>query len=160
MKRLALVVLGLVIATPLFAQEAAAPPPAAAPASDKVVRAVFTTAVTNREPADQVTLLKNDVQQVYFYTELKGLEGQAVSHKWEFGGEVKAAVTFDVKAPRWRVWSSKQLDPSWVGEWTVSVVDASGATLAQTKLTYEKAGQPGQALVPAPGTHVGPRSKN
>jgi len=65
MKRLALVVLGLVIATPLFAQEAAAPPPAAAPASDKVVRAVFTTAVTNREPADQVTSLKNDVQQVY-----------------------------------------------------------------------------------------------
>src|SRR3989304_2746189 len=31
MKRLALVVLGLVIATPLFAQEAAAPPPAPAP---------------------------------------------------------------------------------------------------------------------------------
>ena len=47
MKRLALVVLGLVIATPLFAQEATAPP-ATAPASDKVVRAVFTTAVTNR----------------------------------------------------------------------------------------------------------------
>jgi hypothetical protein len=160
MKRLALVVFGLVIATPLFAQEAAAPP-AAAPASDKVVRAVFTTAVTNREPADQITSLKNDVhQQVYFYTELKGLEGQAVTHKWEFGGEVKAAVTFDVKAPRWRVWSSKQFDPSWVGEWTVSVVDASGATLAQAKLTYEQAGQPGQALVPAPGTHVGPRPKN
>ena len=159
MKRLALVVLGLVIATPLFAQEAAAPPPAA-PASNKVVRAVFTTAVTNREPADQITSLKNDVQQVYFYTELKGLEGQTVSHKWEFGGEVTAAVTFDVKNPRWRVWSSKQLDPSWTGEWTVSVVDASGTTLAKAKLTYEKAGQPGQAVVPSPGTHVGTRPKN
>ena len=55
MKRLALVVLGLSLASLSFAQETAAP------ASDKVVRAVFTTAVTNREPADQVTSLKNDV---------------------------------------------------------------------------------------------------
>ena len=100
---------------------------------------MFTTAVTDREPVDQVTSLTNDVSQVYFYTELKDLEGQAVTHKWEHGGEVKAAVTFDVKGPRWRVWSSKQLDPSWTGEWTVSVVDALGATLAQAQLIYEKA---------------------
>src|SRR2546427_6646305 len=116
------------------------PPPAAAPASDAVVRAVFTTAVADREPADQITSLKNDVQQVYFYTELKDLEGQTVMHKWEYAGEVKAEVRFDVKAPRWRVWSSKKLDPSWTGEWTVSVVDGSGATRAQAKLNYEKAG--------------------
>jgi hypothetical protein len=132
--------LGLALTVPAFAQEAAAPP-AAAPASDTVVRAVFTTAVTDREPADQITSLTNDVQQVYFYTELKDLEGQTVTHKWEHAGEVKAAVSFDVKAPRWRVWSSKTLDPSWTGEWTVSVIDGSGATLAQAKLNYEKAGQ-------------------
>jgi hypothetical protein len=102
---------------------------------------MFTTGVADREPADQVTSLKNDVQQVYFYTELTGFDGQSVAHKWEHAGEVKAAVTFDVRAPRWRVWSSKTLDPSWTGEWTVSVVDASGATLAQGKLMYEPAGQ-------------------
>jgi hypothetical protein len=140
MKPLAFIVLGLALTVPAFAQEAAAPP-AAAPASDTVVRAVFTTAVTDREPADQITSLTNDVQQVYFYTELKDLEGQTVTHKWEHAGEVKAAVSFDVKAPRWRVWSSKTLDPSWTGEWTVSVIDGSGATLAQAKLNYEKAGQ-------------------
>jgi hypothetical protein len=140
MKPLAFIVLGLALTVPAFAQEAAAPP-AAAPASDTVVRAVFTTTVTDREPADQITSLTNDVQQVYFYTELKDLEGQTVTHKWEHAGEVKAAVSFDVKAPRWRVWSSKTLDPSWTGEWTVSVIDGSGATLAQAKLNYEKAGQ-------------------
>jgi hypothetical protein len=139
MKRLASIVLGLALALPAFAQEAAAP--ATTPTSEKVSRAVFTTAVTNREPADQITTLKNDVQQVYFFTELTGLDGQTVTHKWEHAGEVKASVTFDVKAPRWRVWSSKKFDPSWTGEWTVSVVDGSGVTLAQAKLTYEKAGQ-------------------
>lgn len=149
MKRLAIIALGLAFASPSFAQEAAAP------ASDRVVRAVFTTGVTNREPADQITSLKNDVQQVYFYTELKGLEGQAVTHKWEHGGEVKAEVTFDVKSPRWRVWSSKRFDPGWVGEWTVSVIDAAGATLAQATLNYERADRPGEALAPSAGTHMG-----
>ena len=139
MKLLAFIVLELALAAPAFAQEPAAPP-AAAPASDAVVRAVFTTAVADREPADQITSLKNDVPQVYFYTELIDLEGQSVTHKWEYAGEVKAEVRFDVKAPRWRVWSSKKLDPSWTGEWTVSVVDGSGATRAQAKLNYEKAG--------------------
>ena len=139
MKPFAIIVLGLLFLAPASAQDTA--PAASAPASDKVARAVFTTGVADREPTDQITSLKNDVQQVYFYTELKGLEGQSVAHKWEHAGEVKAAVTFDVKAPRWRVWSSKQLDPSWTGEWTVSVVDASGATLAQAKLTYETAAQ-------------------
>jgi len=139
MKSLAITTFGMLLLAPAFAQDAA--PPGSPPASEKVVRAVFTTSVANREPADQITSLKNDVQQVYFYTELTGLEGQSVAHKWEHAGEVKAAVTFDVNAPRWRVWSSKQLDPSWTGEWTVSVVDASGTTLAQGKLMYEPAGQ-------------------
>jgi hypothetical protein len=140
MKPLAFIVLGLALTAPAFAQEAVAPP-AAAPASDTVVRAVFTTTVTDREPADQITSLTNDIQQVYFYTELKNLEGQTITHKWEHAGDVKAEVSFDVKALRWRVWSSKTLDPSWTGEWTVSVIDGSGATLAQAKLNYEKAGQ-------------------
>lgn len=139
MKSLALTVFGLLVLAPAFAQDATPPP--AAPATGNVARAMFTTGVADREPADQITSLKNDVQQVSFYTELTGLEGQSVAHKWEHAGEVKAAVTFDVKAPRWRVWSSKTLDPNWTGEWTVSVVDASGATLAQAKLMYEPAGQ-------------------
>jgi hypothetical protein len=138
MKRLALIVLGLSLTTPVLAQEP--PAPAAAPTSDKVARAVFTTGVADREPADQVTSLKNDVQQVFFFTELTGLDGQTITHKWEHAGEVKAEVNFDVKAPRWRVWSSKKFDPNWTGEWTVSVVDGSGAVLAQGKLNYEAAG--------------------
>ena len=77
MKLLAFIVLELALAVPAFAQAPAAPP-AAAPASDAVVRAVFTTAVADREPADQITSLKNDVPQVYFYTELIDLEGQSV----------------------------------------------------------------------------------
>ncbi|MFZ5875252.1 MAG: DUF2914 domain-containing protein [Nitrospirota bacterium] len=139
MKRLAFLVFGLSLTVPALAQDPAAP--AAAPASDNVSRAVFTTAVADREPTDQITSLKNDIQQVYFFTELTGLDGQTVTHKWEHAGEVKAEVSFDVKAPRWRVWSSKKFDPSWTGEWTVSVVDGSGAMLTQAKLMYEAAGQ-------------------
>ena len=44
MKLLAFIVLELALAAPAFAQEPAAPP-AAAPASDTIVRAVFTTEI-------------------------------------------------------------------------------------------------------------------
>jgi hypothetical protein len=134
MNAFALALFGLGFVARALAQDI---PPPAAPASDAVARALFTTGIAGREPTDRITSLDNGVRQVYFFTELTGLEGKPVAHKWEYAGEVKAAVTFQVGAPRWRVWSSKTLDPGWTGTWTVSVVDASGATLAQETLTYQ-----------------------
>ena len=65
-------------------------------AADGVARASFTTAIQDREPADQVGQLTNDTGVVYFFTELRGLEGQTVTHRWEHGGEVRAEVSFNV----------------------------------------------------------------
>ena len=50
-------------------------------------------------------------------------------------GEV-AAVFFDVRGPRWRVWSSKELLPDWIGDWTVEIVTAEGEILAAETFTY------------------------
>lgn len=131
----ALALFGLVFVARALAQDIAQT--VAPPASDAVARALFTTGIAGREPTDQITSLDTSVREVYFFTELTGLEGRPVAHKWEYAGEVKAAVTFQVGAPRWRVWSSKTLDPGWTGTWTVSVVDGAGATLARETLTYQ-----------------------
>lgn len=108
----------------------------AAAAADAVARAQFTTAVDAREPVDNVAELGTAENKVYFFTELKDLDGHTVTHRWEYGGEVMAEVSFDVRGPRWRVWSSKQLLPAWTGEWTVAVVDESGDTLAEESFQY------------------------
>ena len=131
--------------TPMSAQEeAAAKPaetqPAAAAATAEshgtVARAVFTSGVNDREPTDTLSTLTNDATNITFFTELQGMEGQTVTHRWEHDNKVMAEVKFDVGGSRWRVFSSKRLDPSWTGEWKVSVVDANGGTLSASTFTY------------------------
>jgi hypothetical protein len=122
-------------------QEATAP----APTGGTVARATFTKAVEEREPVDSVDMLTTDASKVYFFTELRDMAGQTVTHRWEHDGKVMAEVPFTVNGTRWRVFSSKNLEPSWTGEWKVSVVDEGGGTLAVNTFTYEKG-----AETPAP----------
>jgi len=48
-----------------------------------------------------------------------------------------AEIPFEVKGQRWRVWSSKNLQPGWLGEWTVSVVRSNGEVVASENFTYQ-----------------------
>lgn len=107
-------------------------------ASSEVALARFTTAVENREPIDAIAFLSSEATQIIFFTDLRGLSGETVTHRWEFGGEVMAEVPFDVGSNRFRVWSSKQLKPVWLGEWTVSVVKSDGEILATESFTFQE----------------------
>lgn len=118
-------------------------------AESGVARAIFTTEVQDREPVDQIGQLTNDNSLIYFFTEIRGLEGQTVTHRWEQGGEVRAEVNFNVGGNRWRVWSSKNLQPGWLGEWKVSVVDAGGNVLSQESFAYVPAGEETTTAAPA-----------
>jgi len=104
-----------------------------------VARSQFTTAVQDREPTDKVTNLINDKTQIYFFSEIKDAANQKVVHRWEHSGKVVSEIGFDVGGDRWRVYSSKTLDPSLTGEWKVSVVDGAGHTLSSNTLTYANA---------------------
>lgn len=153
------VLVSLLSANAVAAQHAmpATPPAAEAPAARQpavsaaaVARAQFASAIQDREPVDKLDALTNDVERVFFFTELRGLGGQRVTHRWEHGGKVMGEVAYEVGGDRWRVWSSKQLDPSWTGEWKVSVIDAGGATLATETLSYDPAPQPAAPTATTP----------
>ncbi|MDJ0846837.1 MAG: DUF2914 domain-containing protein [Myxococcota bacterium] len=122
---------------------AAAPEaPPAAPASEmSVARATFTTLVAEREPQDEVTRLTNENNRIIFFTDLRDMTGKSVTHVWERDGVVMARVPFSVKGPRWRVYSTKNLEPSWVGEWTVKVVDDQGNELESKSFSYVSVAQ-------------------
>jgi hypothetical protein len=100
-----------------------------------VARSTLTTDVLDHEPQDSITTLTSDNVRVLYFTELRGFEGQTVVHRWTFEGRTMAEVDIAVGGPRWRVYSSKNLEPSWTGEWTVSVVDAAGRTLTTDTFT-------------------------
>lgn len=125
-------------------QVSAPAPVAVQPAAEvedvgEVVRALFTSAVTEREPVDSILTLGNDESHVYCFTELRGFTGRRVTHRWEYEGQLMAEVAFDVGGWRWRVWSRKNLRPEWRGQWRVSVLDDHGRVLLTRELTYEPA---------------------
>ncbi len=107
----------------------------------KVARSAFTTAVEAREPVDDLVVLDEDIERIYFFTELRGLTGQRVTHQWEYDGEVVAEIPFNVRGPRWRVYSSKRLTPELAGKWTVVVVDETGWPLHAAIFEYRPDGR-------------------
>jgi hypothetical protein len=98
--------------------------------------AQFTSAIENREPIDQITFVSNDVKKVFFFSDLRGLQGHSVIHRWIHDGKVMAEVRFEVRGPRWRVWSSKDLLPDWLGDWMVEIVTDEGEVIAAETFTY------------------------
>jgi len=98
-------------------------------ASANVARAQVTSAIENREPVDELSVVPATRRTVFFFTELRNLAGAEVTHRWSHAGEVVAEVPFQVGGNRWRVWSSKELDPVWAGEWQLTVIDTDGTLL-------------------------------
>jgi hypothetical protein len=118
---------------------AAAASASKAATSGEVARAQFTTAIANHEPTDDVTTLDNSHTKIYFFTDLKNMSGQTVTHRWSFNGNTVAEVKLSPKAAHWRTYSSKVLDPVMTGTWSVEVLDAAGNVLAKKSFDYTKA---------------------
>ena len=104
-----------------------------------VARAIFTSQIVDREPVDTLTTIPNTQDKIYFFSDLRDLEGQIITHRWEYNKQVMAEVKFKVGGPRWRVYSSKNLVPDWTGEWTVVVLDESGWPLKASIFEYTQA---------------------
>lgn len=122
----------LLQAPPLSAEEPLIPDP-----QWQVARAQFTSAIRDREPVDQLVVASPLISEVYFFTDLRHLEGRTVTHRWEYEGRVVSQVPFKVGGPRWRVNSKKEIEPDQVGEWVVTVIDESGWPLYSEMFRYE-----------------------
>lgn len=101
-----------------------------------VYRSTFTTAIEDKEPVSELDVISNDTDKVYFFTELRGLEGHTVTHRWEYSGETMAEVSFNIGGDRWRTWSSKNMLPAWSGVWEVSVLDEGGNIMMQKSFEF------------------------
>ncbi len=101
-----------------------------------VIRSIFTTEVSEHEPTDKVDKLLSNYRRVFYFTELQDMSGQTAIHRWEYNGNVMAETKFTVSGPRWRVWSSKNLLPSWTGEWKVSVLNGVGDVISEDVFNY------------------------
>ena len=104
----------------------------------EVARATFTIGVQDREPIILVdTIDSSAYTSISFFSELKDLSGHNVTHQWTYNDQVMFEKTFEVKGPRWRVWTSKTLIPGWTGTWTVNILDDDRTVLASKSFDYQ-----------------------
>lgn len=104
----------------------------------EVSRAMFTIGVDNHEPVIKVDSIDStSYNSISFFTELNDLTSHSITHQWTFNDQVMFEKTFEVKGPRWRVWTSKTLIPSWTGSWTVNVLDEERSILASNSFEYQ-----------------------
>ena len=120
----------------------------------RVARATFTTGVVDREPQDAIRTLSNDNVEIFFFSEIRDGSGATIIHRWEWNGRMMAEVPFEVGGPRWRIYSSKTLAPSWLGEWTVALVDAAGQVLSRESFRYVEAEPPPPAAAGLPDPEI------
>ncbi len=125
---------------PSIAQPTNADPVAVELSALPSVLAQFTTAIEDREPIDQVTFVSSERRKIYLFSDLRGLSGQTVTHRWLFAGKIMAEIPFEIRGPRWRVWSSKALREDWLGDWTVEIVGGDGEVIAAETFTYSAPG--------------------
>ncbi len=123
----ALLVLG--IATAVLAQQQMA-------AQLDVAESAIATQVADRQPVDNVTTVPPDVGRVYCWTRIAGAQGEVeIVHVWYRGDTEMARVPLRVASNNWRTWSSKNIEPSWTGQWRVDVEAPDGTVLESMSFT-------------------------
>lgn len=107
----------------------------------RVVRALLTSAIEDREPVDRlapsIRVSDGRIERILFFSEVRDLAGQTLSHRWERQGQTMADVSFAIGSRSWRMHSSKRVTPAMTGAWRVVVVDGSGAELASVPFILE-----------------------
>ena len=123
-------VCAFLLLSPAAAQGAGANDPGA------VENATFTSGIDNGAPIDFRQEFDANTTVIYFYTEVVGLPGQTVTHRWKREGKVIREVAFPVKGSRQAVWSKSQMKPEWTGDWTVEVVNGRGEVISVQSFAY------------------------
>ena len=102
-----------------------------------IARAFFSTAIVNKEPVNRL-LVGSELEKIYFFSDIRHMEGQTIYHRWEYKNKVMSKNKFDIKNSKWRVFSSYEIKPEMTGEWTVVVTDERGWPLKAVIFHYVK----------------------
>jgi hypothetical protein len=92
-----------------------------------VLEAVACTSVENRAPVGAAEKFPANVGRLYLFIKLtvNGNSESSVKHIWKHNGKDLATVTLPVRGPQWRTYSSKTIDPSQTGDWTVDILNGT-----------------------------------
>jgi hypothetical protein len=119
-------------------------PPAAVSesATDKVARVQLAARMQGLEPGPPidlpVRLSQGQSRTIYFFTELRGLSGRSVLHRWEWNGRIMQERQLHPASQSWRAYTAMTITGDMRGSWRISAVDATtGKVLAAQRFEVE-----------------------
>ena len=104
--------------------------------SGSVTSKAFTASIVDGKPADSQKSFENSVDTIYFFTELAGLKGETVTHRWKYTGRVIANAEISVTDDPFSTWSSNKMESNWTGFWTVEVLDKNSKVIGVATFAY------------------------
>lgn len=117
-------------------------PRAASESGATVARMQLVASMQGLEPGPAISLpirlSPNSVRTIYFFTELRGLNGRPVIHRWEFNDRVMQERKLLPASQSWRAYTGMAISGGMRGRWRISAIDATtGKVLAQERFTVE-----------------------
>jgi hypothetical protein len=98
-------------------------------ANDKVARVQLAARKQGLEPGPPidlpVRLSQGQARKIYFFTELRGLNGRSVLHRWEWNGRMMKERQLRPASELWRAYTAMTIGGDMRGSWRVSAVDAT-----------------------------------
>jgi hypothetical protein len=99
----------------------------------KVAEAKLGKNVVDREITQEATSFAPG-DTAYLWLKVEDAAGEALTVTWQINDQTYP-VTLNIGGSPWRTWASKTL--FYAGEWTVTVTDASGATLSESRFVVK-----------------------
>jgi hypothetical protein len=88
------------------------------------------TDIAERTPQGVEEKFDATVGKLYAFTRVVGAEHHTtVHHCWYWGEQLMADVELPVQSASWRTWSSKNIEPHWIGHWKVEIIAENGMIL-------------------------------
>jgi cytoskeletal protein RodZ len=108
-------------------------PEARAPAADnmKVLNAVATSEITNKNPTGRSISFPWSTEKVYIWSMIACKQPpSSIRHTYYFEGQKVNDIELKIKSPQWRTWSYKTLsDERYIGQWKVDITSLEGELL-------------------------------
>jgi hypothetical protein len=105
----------------------------------RVRRALLVTAITDKEPRGEIAqtlrIRKATSLTLYYFTELRGMNGKTVYHEWLQDGVSVTKQALPVAADRWRISTQHTFDDQAAGNWAVKLIDEKGKVLHTKNFT-------------------------
>jgi hypothetical protein len=104
------------------------------PQTGVVRRAIICSGIMNHEPTDSLANVSSKTSKVFFFTEVAGMEGKTITHRWIKDGNKVADIRISMASDRYRCHSSRSVSGK-SGNWTAQVVDNNGKVLREVAFT-------------------------